>query len=60
MFKLSSVLLFVSSLVTAEKRDPLKKFHKQRRVQTQERTTAPRSIWGIFLEIQLAARSRKA
>ena len=60
MFKLSSVLLFMSSLVTAEKWDPLKKSHKQRRVQTQERTTAPRSIWGIFLEIQLAARNRKA
>ena len=60
MFKLSSVLLFMSSLVTADKWDPLKKSHKQRRVQTQERTIAPRSIWGIFLEIQLAAWSRKA
>ena len=59
-FKLSSVLLFARSLVTAEKWDPLRKSHKQRRVQTQERTTALRSIWGIFLEIQLAARSRKA
>lgn len=55
--RLSSVL-FMNSIVVNAKPDLLKKSPKQRRVQMEEKSMAPRSIWGTFLETQLAKQSR--
>ena len=48
----------MNSIVVNAKSGLLKKSPKQRRVQMEEKSMAPRSIWGTFLEIQLAKQSR--
>ena len=56
--ELNSVL-FMSSTVVNAKPDLLKKSPKQRRVQAEEKSMAPRSIWGAFLETQFAKQRRR-